>query len=140
LLEGERLMGAWGLGNFENDDAMNWAVEFQETPSAHLLDDPFTAVARAKGYVERDFAGYTLAAAEVAAAANGRPSEDIPQAIRDWASAHPDVASRERLARAIEAVDVITAVDRSELAELWAESEHMQDWLAQTAALKERLR
>jgi hypothetical protein len=37
-------MGAWGIGIFENDDAMDWAVPFGHAPSAQSLRQAFEAV------------------------------------------------------------------------------------------------
>src|SRR5262249_36443275 len=93
-------MGAWGTGIFENDDAMDWAVDFQRAPSVQSLRKAFEAVVGVEDYLERDLGSYALAAAAVLAAARGSPCRDIPQALRDWATANQGVATPELATRA----------------------------------------
>ena len=65
-------MGATGAKNFENDDAADWAYDLAESNGTSLLAEAF-------GVVEKmDFADapdccIALAAAEVVAAAKGKP-------------------------------------------------------------------
>jgi hypothetical protein len=47
-------MGAWGTGIFENDDAMDWARDFQRAPSERSLREAFEAAVGAEEYLERD--------------------------------------------------------------------------------------
>jgi len=135
-------MGAWGPGIFENDDAMDWAVDFQREPSEQSLRDAFEAAVEVDDYLERDLGSYALAAAEVLAAAKGQPCRDIPPALRDWATANGGVAAPELLAQALAAIERVTIVDSSEVAELWTTSAKPEDaagWTRQIAELKRRL-
>ena len=135
-------MGAWGPGIFENDDAMDWAVDFQREPSEQSLRDAFEAAVEVDDYLERDLGSYALAAAEVLAAAKGQPCRDIPPALRDWATANGGVAAPELLAQALAAIERVTIVDSSEVAELWTTSAKPKDaagWTRQIAELKRRL-
>jgi hypothetical protein len=136
---GGSIVGAWGIGVFENDDAMDWAVHFQHAPSEQSLRDAFGAVIGVESYLERDPCGYALAAAEVLAAARGKPCRDIPQPLRDWAAANPGVATPTLLAQALAAIDRVTLVDSSELAELWVGTKEAADWLNRIDDLRRRL-
>jgi hypothetical protein len=135
-------MGAWGTGVFENDDAMDWARDFEQAPSEPLLRQAFEAVVGVEDYLERDPGSHALAAAEVLATARGRSCQDIPQALRDWAAANQGVATPELVAQALAAIDRVTIVGSSEVAELWAETAKDADaaaWLANIDGLRQRL-
>jgi Domain of unknown function (DUF4259) len=133
-------MGAWGLGTFENDDALDWAAGFRHAPSARLLRDAFAAVIGVDGYLERDPGSYALAAAEVVAAIKGKPCRDMPPALRDWAAANRDVATPDFVASALAAIDRVTVATSSEIAELWAEGSDAPAWAARIDDLRQRLR
>jgi Domain of unknown function (DUF4259) len=133
-------MGAWGIGVFENDDAMNWAVDFQRAPSDQSLREAFEAVTAVEDYLERDPGSYALAAAEVLAAARGKPCRDIPQALRDWAAANASIATPDLLSQALAAIDRTMVEDSSEVAELWSETKDAAAWVMQIDELRQRLR
>jgi Domain of unknown function (DUF4259) len=135
-------VGAWGTGIFENDDAMDWALDFQRAPSQRSLREAFEAVVGVEDYLERDQGSCALAAAEVLAAARGRSGRDVPRALRDWAAANQGVAIPELIVQALAAVDRVTVVESSELAELWAETAKGNDaamWVASVDDLRRRL-
>jgi len=133
-------VGAWGIGLFENDDAMDWAVYFRDAPSALVLADAFVAIIGVEDYIERDAGSYALAAAEVLAAVRGRPCRDFPTYLKDWASAHPEIVTPALLTQALAAIDRAMMEKSSEIAELWAEGERAADWIAVVEDLKSRLR
>lgn len=66
------LAGAWGVGSFENDDAADWSSACSQSlgigPVVRALNDVFSP-----GYLEAPQAAEAIAAAEVVAAALGRP-------------------------------------------------------------------
>lgn len=135
-------MGAWGVGIFENDDAMDWAVDFERAPSQQTLREAFEAVVGVEDYLERDPGSYALAAAEVLAAARGRPCRDLPPPLRDWAAANQGVATPDLIAQAQGAIDRVMIVESSEVAELWAETAKDADaaaWQANVDDLRHRL-
>ena len=46
-------MGAWGSGNFENDDAMDWVADLEETRNLKLVKQTLREVLDAgDGYLE----------------------------------------------------------------------------------------
>src|SRR5215471_6016871 len=132
-------MGTWGLGVFEDDDAMNWAVDFQRAPCEQSLREAFEAAVKTKDYLERDLGSSALAAAEVLAAANGQPCEDIPLALRDWAVTNAAIAGPDLLARACAAIDRVLQADSSEKAESWLRQDDAAQWVTRMEALKHRL-
>lgn len=129
-------MGAWGTGPFENDTASDWVYELEDVDDLTLALDALERV-RGVSYIDADDATIAIAAAEVVAAAGGRPHADLPPEVAAWLrSAQVDVESwhAERAAAAIERI----RGDDSELAELWAESDEA-DWRSSLDDLTTRL-
>ena len=115
-------MGAWGILFDENDDAADWLANFGDQPGWEAVDEAFTA---ADGdYIEAPDASQALAAAEVVAAALGRPSDRISETGK-WAALNAAGAQdRKETARNL----VARIRDDSELHELWQESDEYADW------------
>ena len=131
-------MGAWGLGAFENDDALDWVAELEEDESGDAVRRALDAAADAGGYLEAPEGAEALAAAEVVAAAAGRPGEGLPEEVEAWVAAHGGAVAGEA-ERARRAVDRVAAAD-SELRELWEEAEGSAGpWHELLADLRRRL-
>ena len=76
-------MGAWGSGNFENDDALDWLGGFDFQPRLTRLNPPLR-----QGLVAGNSSGdwqEALAAAEIIALIRGYPSNDCPEHLLIWA-------------------------------------------------------
>ena len=130
-------MGAWGVGNLENDDALDWLGDFIEDGDPAAVREALDLVADADqgDYLETQECCAALAAAEVLATAGGRPPPDVPPDLAGWAQGRAFGADLYNLALAVLAR--ITA--SSELAELWAEGDD-SDWRAVVDDLEKRLR
>jgi len=132
-------VGAWGTGNFENDDALDWVDDLEECDDETAVRDALATVADwpASQPLEAIDCSVALAAAEMVAAALGHPSSDFPEEAEDWLDRKgPDLGDDEvRLARA--AVERIKG--NSELRDLWAESDSMEEWLEVVNDLQTRL-
>jgi hypothetical protein len=129
-------MGTWGTGNFDNDKAADYTTTFQDDPNETLLLETLTAVA-AEGYPEAPEACEALAAAEIIAAALGKAVRGIPEDLllsaKNLPLTNPD--SAQKLARrAIKAV-----LKKSELKELWEDTDDYEAWVAVLDGLLERL-
>ena len=129
-------MGTWGYGNFDNDTAADYADSFQDDPNETVLLETLAAVA-AEGYPQDDEASEALAAAEIIAAALGKPvrgfPEDLLLSAKNLHLANPDAA--QKLARrAIKAI-----LKKSELKELREDADDYEAWLALQDGLLERL-
>ncbi len=129
-------MGAWGNGNFDNDMAADYAADFQDDPNETTMLETLVAVA-AEGYPEADEASEALAAAEIIAAALGKPGRGFPEDLllsaKNLHLANPE--SAKKLAR--RAIKVV--LKKSELRELWEESAEYEAWAAVQEGLLERL-
>jgi hypothetical protein len=130
-------MGATGAKNFENDDAADWAYDLAESNGTSLLAEAF-------GVVEKmDFADapdccIALAAAEVVAAAKGKPSSDLPDEIRTWLEDQENSDGFKKLdKRAAKVAKKVQA--KSELRDLWEESDDWHNWQMAVEGLLKRL-
>jgi hypothetical protein len=115
------MMGAWGPGSFQNDDALDWVWELANGGEG-VVRSALQTVISAKGTydAETGAACNALAAAEVVAAMRGRPCESVPQRAEEWLGSAkrppaPDLVDLAR--RAVERVR-----SDSELKECWDEA------------------
>jgi hypothetical protein len=137
-------MGAWGAGTLENDTAMDFlgglALDGGAAEDEARVRAAITAVVGGDGYLDQDEANEALAAAEVIAAAAGRPlAGEDPSAseyLETVAGRSPGLA--QLAGTALPALDRVTA-DESELRELWEEGDAAH-WLAAVDDLRDRLR
>jgi Domain of unknown function (DUF4259) len=132
-------MGAWGAGSFDNDDAGDWVWELEDTEDTAILDEAFSQVTeRGEDYLEASECSVAIAAAEVVAALRGRPAADLPDEVTayvDRIGTHPSPA---QIASALGALERVKT--KSELQELWDESDSLQEWRQGLADLEARLR
>jgi hypothetical protein len=131
-------MGAWGIGNLENDDAADWLADLAEANSSAAVHQTLAAAAQAD-YLEAPVGTEALAAAEVVAAALGRPptgegSDRVATAAAQW----PDVAALQTDAQ--RATGAVLGQETSELAELWEEAGETERWRTVVGDLQQRLR
>lgn len=129
-------MGAWGIKNFENDTAMDWVSEFNESPSLSFLEKTLNKAFNDE-YLEADDACEILATAEVLAAIKGKPGIDFPEEINSNSLAIPDTGIL--IPKAIKAIEKILTAGESELLELWNEGNETEEWENVLADLKLRL-
>jgi hypothetical protein len=130
-------MGAWGFGAFDNDDAMDWIAELEESEDGAVLEDALSAIPTDDSeYVEAPECSIAVAAAEVVAALAQHPSADLHEQVRDWVKNKP--APDERLRR--RAHEVIARILRSsELKDLWSDGSDAEAWTASLHDLQRRL-
>ncbi len=129
-------MGAWGHGSFENDDAGDWVWELGEASDFGVVKTALDAVVSEDGYLEAPTCSEAIAAAEIVAAALGSPVAGLSDEAAAWVEEHRDVpADVVELAR--RALAVIQ--DKSELRELWEESQHFAEWESAMADLGARI-
>ncbi len=130
-------MGAWGTGVFDNDAALDW-FDALERRGADAVLAALQAISEEGDAIEVDQAREALAAAEIVAAALGRPDADLPGEASDWVQAHGGGIGDELLPAATGAVTRIR--ERSDLRDLWEEGDSLQEWLGGVDELLGRLR
>ena len=131
-------MGAWGYGSFENDDALDWVGDLQESTDTSAIVEALNSVTDdAEDYIEASECSMAIAASEVVAALNGNgTSSSLPEEVTDWLAGKA-VPDWQLLANAQKAVDAVLSA--SELKELWEESEDYPKWKKTLEDLKSRL-
>jgi hypothetical protein len=131
-------MGTWGVGSFENDDALDWVAGLVDSDGPEEITEAFAPLlATGGGYLEATDCSIGLAAAEVVAALNGRPGGDLPDEAKEWAGERLGAASRELVSNARQVIAAVTM--SSELKELWEESDDYAAWQERVADLSRRL-
>jgi hypothetical protein len=127
-------MGTWHVGPFDNDVAMDFFDEIEETPDEQVpakLSSVLTAVAERPGRVELAEGHLAVAAAGLVAAgrspgaATGNPSVD------EWLGAHRPATDPDCARLALTALARVSGPD-SEWMDLWATTDSH-------AAVEERL-
>jgi hypothetical protein len=129
--------GPWGVGSFDNDDALDWASECTSAKSIAPVSSAL-AVANRNKAIEAPDGAAAVAAAEVVATALGHPSPKLPPQLREWVKRQP-VAQLVALApSARTALTRVANPETSELAKSW--SGKPNGWSEAIADLQSRLK
>jgi hypothetical protein len=119
-------MGAWGLGIFENDDALDWRIELLREDDLGPVLSAFSKIKQSDD-LELPECCYALAAAEVVAALKGNPSDTLPKDVIAWITSHPSLFIAEALIKDAEiAIEKIRS--DSELQGLVEETGELNEW------------
>lgn len=141
--QANHLMAAWGINNWENDDAVAWLEAFSEKQSIDKIERLFSDAIEEEEPNERQ-GSYVLAAAELLAISQGNEPEEYDEtliddyeidleSIQEWIDA--DLVNL-----AIHAIEKISESEDSELRQLWEEVDELDHWLMVIADLKKRLK
>ena len=134
-------MGAWGVGTFEDDTALDWIEEEYSAAGVEAVRSALQDVIDLEpgDYIELGLATAARAAAEIVALAfdaGGELGSDVSETAAEHAE---QVAEYDDLpALALVALARITG-EASELAELWDESDVSAEWENAVADLTARL-
>ncbi|WP_022693040.1 DUF4259 domain-containing protein [Ponticaulis koreensis] len=126
-------MGAWGVGSFENDGALDYLASVEELGTSLIagsLGQPFV-----EHDLEMDDAIEVLVAAEIVAAIATGKLDRLPEGADTFLKSLGDLSGLKAQAHA--AVTIVR--DSSELSEVWAETDHHQQWLDDVNVLLSRL-
>lgn len=131
--------GAWGHESFQNDDALDWLGEFLEAPSPGSVAAALNAVLK-PGPIDGLQGASAIAAAEVIAAALGKPAQRPSAELTAWLKGanRADFQKLKKLAG--RAVNAVISGEQSELRRSW--SLHREDlilWQANGHDLLQRL-
>ena len=132
-------MGAWGIGNFENDAALDWVHELEQSDSFIAVRDALNRVSLVGEYIDADDAAMALAAAEVVAAMAGTAAVTLPDEVSNWVSIHSSMDASPLLELAVRVVTAIRSSPQSELKELWMETDKFGAWDELAGDLLQRL-
>jgi hypothetical protein len=150
-------MEAWGTGFLENDTALDWCDEFFEAPEGEGSEEEPGKLSFLLGSIQvvrepeedeldADTASEGVVAAEIIAALNGKPSpilgnpeDDTEKALVAWMRANDEELLRQSLIVDLARAAVERVRDDSELADLWGETDHADEWRATLDDLITRL-
>ena len=134
------LGGAWDIGPFDNDDAMDWVWELSESDDLSVVKQALQDVIDTSGYLEAPTASMAIAAAEVVAALKGAPRAQLPAEVIEWVERNESEVDADLVATARQAIARIRDEELSELAQLWSDSEEAaEEWRAELTDLEQRL-
>lgn len=136
-------MAAWGINNWENDDAVAWLEAFSEKQSIDKIERLFTDAIEEDEPSEK-LGAYVLAAAELLAISQGNEPEEYDETliddyeidlenIHEWIDA--DLVNL-----TMHAVEKISESEDSELRQLWEEADELDHWMFVIEDLKKRLK
>jgi hypothetical protein len=137
-------MGTWATGAFGNDFALDWAQDLQESKDLFFIEDTLNNVLSADSahYLEAPFGAEGLAAIEVLARLYGKPGEQDEDSaeIDAWVAEVSKKVKRrtDLIDKALRAIEHILS-ERSELRELWQDSDEYDNWRAAVDDLKARI-
>jgi hypothetical protein len=137
-----------GVGNFENDSALDWMADFLESEDKMLtLRDTFeVAKSRSNFFLKlfkRDFeieapeANAVLAAGEVISLILGLPSDDLPVELKAWSTKNQMKLNKTIVDDALKAIQSVR--QKSELKLLWEKTDSYSTWLEIVRNLENRL-
>jgi Domain of unknown function (DUF4259) len=131
----EVIVGAWGSGPFENDDAADWAYELEEAGDHGILRTALDRAVRDGGDLASEHGAVAVAAAAVVATAIDGDAEGLSDEVVAYIAraGRPDDSV---IALARQALDAVAG--GGELAELWDEAD-AAEWRASLASLRDRL-
>ena len=144
-------MGAWGLGSFDNDDAMDWMVDFSEKQNIAFLEETFDLVLSNgdSEYIAAFYGSNAIAAAEIVAAAIGNISNSFPEHYLNksdeievetiYLPRLKAAITQDIITKAKSALVLVKSNKNSELRQLWEEVDDYSDWLNDVGELEKRL-
>jgi hypothetical protein len=130
-------MSIWGVGIFENDDALDWIYDLADSGSLSRVSAALELITRNKDDTpELSDCRIALAGAEIIAAMHGDPCTDLPEEAEEWSG--DKILENENLrAKAEEAVIIISR--KSELREKMEQSSNFDKWQEIISKLQKRL-
>ena len=134
-------MGTWAVDAFGNDDAGDWAYGLEGIKDLSLVEATLDKALGLEGeYLEAPDAAEALAAIEVIARLQGNWGirNSYTETADSWVSAVGLVPTTNLNKKAHQVVAQIIG-EKSELNELWEESEEHSEWVASVLELKSRV-
>lgn len=134
------ISGAWGVGPFENDDALDFALQLQEYDSYQAIWLPFGEIIRSDSYIDATIGAQAIAAAGVVAALRGKPRPTLPEDLAKWVESKNWSGDVKLVGTAEMCLKKVLDPARSELAQLWQDSDQYEAWRAAGEELLKDLR
>jgi hypothetical protein len=136
-------MGAWGIKNFENDDALDWVYDLVRQSNKNFIINALNKVIRSDDYIEAPESCDALCAIEIIACVKNNRFTDLPEGVESWLKKKHGIFRKiiefneKDINLAKTALKKI--IKESELKELWEESEDYQEWLSYLGRINNEL-
>lgn len=142
-------MGAWGVGNFENDSGLDWMYDFLESENqiatlkevlkvSTIRQGLLGKLFRKKEAMDEPEATAILVAGEIVALLVGNPSTDLPEDLENWGKQNQLRLEKDLVRDALDAIQSMK--EHSELKVLWEGTDDFQNWLHEVYDLESRLK
>ena len=133
-------MGAWGHGNFENDEAADWVYEFEDRGAMAVV----AALERVcelqdDDYLQAPEASAAAAAAEIVAAARDGDLSRLPEPVQEAVAQQRQTLAGGPLFESAQRA-VARILQQSELKDVWKEGKDGHLWQSGMDSLSLRLR
>lgn len=142
-MELKKAMGSWGEGNFENDDALDWVYDLENSKGLNTLLFPLYVINSYAEYLSLPDCCEALAASEIIAASLSGDFSNIPEEAKFWLDQRQGLFGKKPKITEDNALSAKTAIEKivydSELKDLWEESDHFDDWLKVQNDLLEKI-
>ncbi|WP_185234973.1 DUF4259 domain-containing protein [Teredinibacter franksiae] len=133
----QAIAGAWGVGAFDNDTALDWVSELSDSDNPLVLFKSAIDAPSIGGYIDADICSNAIAASEIVAIVFNASSGEYSKVILKLAKSLKPQLSKEAVPRAEKAVAICSGESGSELKQLWNES---KEWSAYVGGLQHRLK
>ena len=142
--EGSEIMGAWGIGNFENDCALDWVSTVLHTKGKGEIDKALKAIDKTNDYIEEPECSEALCAIEIVVAKSTGDFSNLSDELKEWLTRKNGFFKKaiEFNASEIELAKRVLSkiVNNSELQELWEESPDYEEWRSLQSKLDSKLK
>lgn len=134
-------MGAWDYGFFDNDTALDWVSELEDSDNPKAFFKRAFSNALKSTYLDQDDAhAVTVSASYIDYILNGTNYGEDNEIFVDFVNLHPKLKVDDLRGEAIKALQRVIG-DNSELNELWSENkEDYQHWKSTIEELIGRLK
>jgi len=132
-------MGVWGPESFANDEALDWLCDLIDEDDPFFVHNTLDIIVDYPGDEPPEAwdCSCALAAAEMVAAAKGKPPPEFPKAANVWLERHNIEIDPQLLTSALKAVERVRT--NSELQQVWDDSPEKDSWYKSLADLINRL-
>lgn len=136
-------MGAWGVGNFDNDSACDWAYGLEKVQDLSLVNAALQRVLDCgpQDYLDSSDACDALAAGEVVARLQGNwgTRNSYTESADKWVESNPTDVSDATNKSVLKVIERIQQ-DNSELRDLWSEAgDSYAEWQSVIEDLETRI-
>ncbi|MRV71602.1 DUF4259 domain-containing protein [Duganella sp. FT92W] len=134
-------MSVWDIGPFDNDLALDWVQDLQESNDLYYIEDTLNNVLEeGDTFIPMPFACEALAAIDVLARLQGQPGAEAVEDVDAWVEASRKKFKRraDLVEKSLKALELIVS-DKSELANEWAQTDEHVAWRGMVEQLRARV-